>query len=251
MSSRNYIPQYEEDSDGELWLSNFLSNLNSTTPATSLKERESKKPDTEIVKIGAAATAEEVTKIGCASTSKPKKIECTSVAKPVKLKSKKVKPPQNSKTLNHDNWLGYIIAAFINETITQSIECCPGCNVLKNSPLFHSHHHSGLLEKLYMFAPSVRAMLISKLPVLVADYVSKYPDPEIYDDAGKKVLTNIGRTFIRQCNPTFVYYSKYLTPEVDAVVTTTPILKTQPVTLKRVANAAQKGSDSSKRIKTQ
>ena len=67
MSSRNYIPQYEEDSDGELWLSNFLSNLNSTTPATSLKERESKKPDTEIVKIG-AAMAEEAMKTVCAST---------------------------------------------------------------------------------------------------------------------------------------------------------------------------------------
>ena len=251
MSSWNYVPQYEEDSDGDLWLSNLLSNLNSSTPDTKLKECESKKPDTEIMKIGAAATAEEIMKIGCASVSKPKKIECTSVAKPTKIKAKKVKSPEISKSLNHDNWLGYIIAVFINETITQSIECCPGCKDLKNSPLFHSHQHSGLLEKLYMFAPSVKAMLISKLSVLVADYVSKYPDPEIYDDAGRKVLTNIGRTFIRQCNPTFVYYSKYLTPDVDAVVTTTPVLKTQPMTLKRVANAAQKGSDSSKKIKTQ
>ena len=100
-----------------------------------------------------------------------------------------------------------------------------------------------------MFTPSVRAMLVSKLAVLVADYVSKYPDAEIYDEAGKRVLINIGRTFIRQCNPAFVYYSKYLTPEVDAVVTTTPVLKSQPMTLKRVANAVQRGSDSSKRIK--
>ena len=175
-------------------------------------------------------------------------------------KAKNVKSPDISNhPLNHDNWLGYIIAVFINETITQSIECCPGCKDSKNSPLFHSHHHSGLLQKLYMFAPSVRAMLISKLPVLVADYVSKYPDPEIYDDAGKRVLSNLGRTFIRQCNPTFVYYSKYLTPGVDAVVTTTPTLKSQPMTLKRVANAVQKGvanvvqkgTDNSKRIKTQ
>ena len=83
--------------------------------------------------------------------------------------------------------------------------------------------------------------------MLVADYVSKYPDQEIYDDAGRKVLTNIGRTFIRQCNPTFVYYSKYLTPSVDEVVTTTPILKSQPMTLKRVANTIQKGTDTSKR----
>ena len=115
-----------------------------------------------------------------------------------------------------------------------------------------THHSStGLLEKLYMFAPSVRAMLISKLPLLVADYVSKFPDVEIYDDAGRKVLTNIGRTFIRQCNPTFVYYSRYLTPIVDEVVTTTPILKSQPMTLKRVANAAHKGTDTSKKMKAQ
>ena len=247
MSSWNYVPQYEEDSDGDLWLTNFLSNLNSSTPDKELKECESKKTDTEIAKIGAAAAAAKDMKIG--SAVKPKKIECTSVAKPKKMK--KVKSPEIRKTLNHDNWLGYIIAVFINETITQSIECCPGCKDTKNSPLFHSHHHSGLLEKLYMFAPSVRAMLISKLAVLVADYVSKYPDPEMYDEAGKRVLTNIGRTFIRQCNPAFVYYSKYLTPGVDAVVTTTPILKTQPMTLKRVGNAAQRDSDSSKRIKTQ
>ena len=45
----------------------------------------------------------------------------------------------NKQPLNHDNWLGYIIAVFINEIITQSIECCPGCKDLKNSPLFHSH----------------------------------------------------------------------------------------------------------------
>ena len=244
MSSWNYVPQYEEDSDGDLWLTNFLSNLNPSTPNKEPKECESKKTDTEIGKIAAVAAKDMI-----GSAVKPKKIECSSGAKPTK--TKKVKPPEIKKTLNHDNWLGYIIAVFINETITQSIECCPGCKDSKNSPLFHSHHHSGLLEKLYMFAPSVRAMLVSKLAVLVADYVSKYPDAEIYDEAGKRVLINIGRTFIRQCNPAFVYYSKYLTPEIDAVVTTTPILKSQPMTLKRVANAVQRGSDSSKRIKTQ
>ena len=152
------MPQYEEDSDGELWLSNFLSNLNSSTPDTKLKECESKKPDTEIMRVGEASTAEEIVKIGCAA--KPKNIECSSVTKPTKMKLKKSKSPEISNSLNHDNWLGYIIAVFINETITQSIECCPGCKDSKNSPLFHSHHHSGLLEKLYMFAPSVRAMLI-------------------------------------------------------------------------------------------
>ena len=240
MSDWSTIPQYEENSDGDLWLSSFLSKFNASTPATEPKESEHKALDTETMKKCATAATEEIMKIGCTSAGKPKKI-----------KAKKVKSSELVKPLNHDNWLGYIIAVFINETVTQSIECCPGCKDSKNSPLFHSHYQSGLLEKLYLFAPSVRAMLISKLPVLVADYVSKYPDPEIYDEAGKRVLINIGRTFIRQCNPAFVYYSKYLTPEVDAVVTTTPILKTQPMTLKRVGNAAQRDSDSSKRIKTQ
>ena len=252
MSNWTTIPQYEEDSDGELWLNNFLSNLNSSTSGTELKESESQKFDTEIMKKGCTSIpAEEIIKIGCATTTKPQKIGCTTVAKPTKMKVKKIKSTEINKQLNHGNWLGYIIAVFINETITQSTECCPGCKDSKNSPLFHSHHHSGLLEKLYMFAPSVRAMLISKLPVLVADYISKYPDLEIYDDTGKKVLANIGRTFIRQCNPTFVYYSKYLTPVVDEVVTTTPILKSQPMTLKRVANSAYKGTDISKKMKTQ
>ena len=229
MSDWNGIPQYEENSDGDLWLSNFLSSLNTSTPATEHKEIESQKPNTA-----------------------NKKIECTSIAKPKKIKAKKLKTSEISKdTLNHDNWLGYIIAVFINETITQSIECCPGCKDSMNSPLFHSHQHSGLLEKLYMFAPSVRAMLISKLSTLVADYVSKFPDQEIYDEAGRRVLTNIGRTFIRQCNPTFVYYSIYLTPCVDEVVTITPILKSQPMTLKRVANAVEKKTVTSKKMKTQ
>ena len=152
--------------------------------------------------------------------------------KKIDIKNKESDKPST----NHDNWLGYIIAVFINETINQSIECCPGCKDLNNSPLFQSHHIWGLLEKLYIFAPSVRAILVSKLPVLVADYVSKYPDLEIYYVAGQKVLTSIGRTFIRHCNPTFVYYSKYLTPTVDEVVINTPTLKTQAMTLNRVAS---------------
>ena len=80
---------------------------------------------------------------------------------------------------NHDNWLGYIVAVFVNETITQSIECCPGCTDRKNSPLLHTHHHAGLLEKLY---------------------------------------------------------SQYLTPSIDRVTRTTPIIHVQPTSLKRVAN---------------
>ena len=127
-----------------------------------------------------------------------------------------------------------------------------GAKILKKSPLFHSHHHSGLLEKLYMFAPSVRAILVSKLSILVADYITKYPDPEIYDIPGQKVLTSIGRTFIRQCNPTFVYYSKYLTPSIDEVVISTPTLKAQPMTLKRVSTIVKRSTDGdSKKMKTQ
>ena len=85
MSSWNYVPQYEEDSDGDLWLTNFLSNLNSSTPDKELKECESKKTDTEITKIGAAAAAaKDIMKIG--SAVKPKKIECSSGAKPTKTK---------------------------------------------------------------------------------------------------------------------------------------------------------------------
>ena len=231
MSDWSEVPQYNGGFDDDVWLNDIYSKMDEIAN-TPLKKTDGNTSDMGVKKI------------------KSKKTEIESKKKDAKKNIDKTSE-SNTQSPNHDNWLGYIIAVFINETITQSIECCPGCKDSKNSPLFHSHQHSGLLEKLYMFAPSVKAMLISKLSVLVADYVSKYPDPEIYDDAGRKVLTNIGRTFIRQCNPTFVYYSKYLTPCVDEVVTTTPILKTQPMTLKRVANTVQKSTDSSKRMKTQ
>ena len=135
------MPQYEEDSDGELWLSNFLSNLNSSTPDTKLKECESKKPDTEIMRVGEASTAEEIVKIGCAA--KPKNIECSGVTKPTKMKLKKIKSPEISNSLNHDNWLGYIIAVFINETITQSIACCLD---VKTRRTHHSSTHTTILD---------------------------------------------------------------------------------------------------------
>ena len=232
MSDYNNIPQYE-DFDGSLWLNDIYSKIESAVNEEN-NETVNGNTNTEII-----------------NTEQEK---LTTLAKKPKTKKVNVKNSEiNKQPLNHDNWLGYIVAVFINETVIQSIECCPGCKDLKNSPLFHSHHHSGLLEKLYMFAPSVRAILISKLPVLVADYVTKFPDSEIYDAAGQKVLTTIGRTFIRQCNPTFVYYSKYLTPEIDEVVTTTPVLKSLPMTLKRVAGVVKKSVDSnnSKRMKTQ
>ena len=45
MSDWSGIPKYEENPDGDLWLSNFLSTFNTSTPATELKEIESKKPN--------------------------------------------------------------------------------------------------------------------------------------------------------------------------------------------------------------
>ena len=92
MSSWNYVPQYEEDSDGDLWLTNFLSNLNSSTPDKEPKECESKKTDTEIGKIAAVAAKDMI-----GSAVKPKKIECSSGAKPTK--TKKVKPPEIKKNI--------------------------------------------------------------------------------------------------------------------------------------------------------
>ena len=231
MSDCIAIPQYSGDFDQDLWLNDVYSKL-ASIPSTEVKKTECKKTDATSKKIKSKKSVMEPKKIG------DMKID-------VKNAEIDKHPP------NHDNWLGYIIAVFISKTITQSIECCPGCKDLKNSPLFHSHHHSGLLEKLYMFTPSVKAMLVSKLPVLVADYVGKYPDSDIYDVAGQKTLTSIGRIFIRQCNPTFVYYSKYLTPKIYEVVINTPTLKSQAMTLKRVAGIVKKCADSdSKKLKT-
>ena len=97
----------------------------------------------------------------------------------------------NQSEQNHDNWLGYLVSVFIDETVTQAKECCPGCNDQKNSPLLHAHQHSGLLEKLVMFHPLVRESMLSKMTTLVKNYAELFPDPEFYDEAGQKVL----RTF--------------------------------------------------------
>ena len=51
MSDWSSIPQYVENPDGDLWLTNFLSNFNESTPTTELKESGSKKPKTETRKI--------------------------------------------------------------------------------------------------------------------------------------------------------------------------------------------------------
>ena len=121
MSDYSDVPQCGDFLDESLWLSNMYSEI-ASTPDTEVKKTECKKSETKVKK---------------------------SNIKKTDIKNK----TSEKRSLNHDNWLGYIIAVFINETLDQSIECCPGCKDLKNSPLFHSHHHSGLLEKLYMFAP--------------------------------------------------------------------------------------------------
>ena len=241
MSDWDKILQYSEDFDENAWLNEIYGKIGAI-PSTQPKKSD--------IKTGGVSNGEIKSKKCDAVTKKCDVVTKKTDAKKKKRRSNKAleNTPQSP---NHDNWLGYIIATFINETITQSMECCPGCKDSKNSPLFHSHYHSGLLEKLYMFAPSVRAMLVSKLPVLVADYVTKFPDSEIHDAAGQKVLTSIGRTIIRQCTPTFVYYSTYLTLPIDMIVTSLPPLKSQPMTLKRVADIVGKSNErDSKKLKS-
>ena len=230
MSTWEEILQCSEDFDENAWLNEIYGKIGA------IPNSQPKKSDDKT----SGALNGEIKSKKCDSVTK----KCDVV--PQKGDAKKKKRRSNKaleNTPNHHNWLGYIIAAFINETVNQSMECCPGCKDSKNSPLFHSHYHSGLLEKLYMFAPSVRAMLVSKLPVLVADYVTKFPDPEIYDAAGQKVLTSIGRTIIRQCTPTFVYYTSYLTPPIDMIAISLPSLKSQPMTLKRVTDIVGKSDE--------
>ena len=137
---------------------------------------------------------------------------------------------------NHDNWFGYLVAALVSETVTQSMECCQACVDKKNSPLLHAHHQTGLLEKLTMFHNIVRDLLLSKLSALVSDYVTKFPDAELYDEAGQRVLKAFGRDFLLQSHPRGIYYSKHLTPAIDEIVTETPTLRIKTMNFKRVAN---------------
>ena len=119
MSNWSIIPQYEEGSDGELWLNNFLSNLNSSTSGAELKESESQKFDTEMMKKGCtSAPAEEIIKIGCATTTKPQKIGCSTVAKPAKMKVKKVKSPEINKQLKYDNWKAKILIEMSHQRLS-------------------------------------------------------------------------------------------------------------------------------------
>ena len=153
-------------------------------------------------------------------------------------------------SLDHDSWLGYLVSIFIDETVAHSKECCPGCKDGKNSPLLHTHHHFGLLEKLYMFHPIVKEKMLSKISTLVSDYVFKFPDPEIYDEAGQKVLRVFGRDFLIQSNPKFIYYSHYLTPELDELLPASPTIHLKPMNMKRVAaKMGKKKHPSKKRIR--
>ena len=151
---------------------------------------------------------------------------------------------------NHDNWLGYLVAVFVEETLNQSRQCCPGCYSKKNSALLHSHHHSGLLEKLQQFHPVVKESMLGKMMNLVQDYTVKFPDPQMYDDVGKGVLRVMGKDFLQQSNPTFIYYSHYLTPQVDEVIDCVPRLHIKPMNWKRAANVMSKeSSQGRKRVK--
>ena len=152
-------------------------------------------------------------------------------------------------SLNHDNWLGYLVSIFIDETVTHSKECCPGCKDGKHSPLLHTHHHFGLLEKLYMFHPIVKEKMLSKISTLVSNYVAKFPDPDIYDEAGQKVLRVFGKDFLIQSNAKFLYYSHYLTPELDEMLPALPTntIHIKPMNMKRVAAKMGKKKQPSKK----
>ena len=148
---------------------------------------------------------------------------------------------------SHDNWLGYLVFVFIDETFKYSQECCPGCNNQKSSPLLHAHHQSGLLEKLVMFHPLIKESMLSKMTPLVKHYVELFPDPELYDEVGQKTLKTFGRDFLMQSSPTFIYYSHYLTPECEKVICGTPQIHIKPMNLKRFANRMGKMKQPSKK----
>ena len=152
---------------------------------------------------------------------------------------------------DHNNWFGYLVYTFVKEVVEQSMECCVGCIDAKISPLLHSHQQSGLLEKLLLYFPIVRDLLFSKLPVLVDDYVDKFPDLEIYDDAGKRTLKSLGREFLNNCDPRSLYYSKNLSPDLDELLslTGTVDLRMKPMNMKRVARNLAKDRSKTKKQK--
>ena len=141
---------------------------------------------------------------------------------------------------SHDDWLGYLVAVFVNEALTHAQDCCPGCHDGKNSPLLHAHQQCGLLEKLTMFHTLVKDSMLKKMKTLMEDYISRFPDAKQYDEVDQKTLKSIGRDFLIQSSPTFIYYSHYLTPSVDAFMTDIPKTHIKPVTAKRAAERMAK-----------
>ena len=102
-----------------------------------------------------------------------------------------------------------------------------------------------------MFHPLVKETMLTKMTDLVSDYIIKFPDPEIYDEAGQKVLRTLGKEFLLQSNPTFIYYSHYLTPERDEYLNAFPTIHIKPMNMKRVATKlSKKKQPSKKRLKT-
>ena len=117
----------------------------------------------------------------------------------------------------HDDWLGYLVSVFVNETLTHSQECCPGCHDGKNSPLLHVHHQSGLLEKLTMFHSLVRDTMLKKMKNLLEDYISRFPDAKQYDEVDQKTLKSYGRDFLNQSSPRFIYYPRSISLHISHI----------------------------------
>ena len=82
--------------------------------------------------------------------------------------------------------------------------------------------------------------MLSKITLLVNNFVEKFPDPQVYDEAGKKVLKSFGKDFIMQSTPTSIYYSRYLTPEIDMTMSTPIKLRIKPMNYKRTAKKLKK-----------
>ena len=102
-----------------------------------------------------------------------------------------------------------------------------------------------------MFHPLVKKSMLSKINDLVLDYVKKFPDPEIYDEAGQKVLRTFGKDYLIQSNPTFIYYSHYLTPELDEHLNAFAIFDMKPINVKRAAAEMCKKQPGRKKVKKQ
>ena len=83
--------------------------------------------------------------------------------------------------------------------------------------------------------------------MLVEDYVELFPDATLYDEADQKVLRTFGRDFLMQSTPTVIYYTHYLTSEVDDLIHSTPKTHIKPMTLKRAATKMKKLKEQQKK----